>query len=298
MDVTRLLHPILLIPFTALLFSSGLSAESEPFSTDGIDRLQILTDVQEIVPGETLSVGLLVSPAPGHHTYWKGPGIVGVATSIEWNLPRGFQAGPIIWPTPEKVDMVGIEANGYRREVILLTEIKVPENITDTSVELNLKSAWMACSTSCNPGVAELSLSLPVKAEGGTSLRNKSLSKRFQAIRDALPPAAPETWKMKVSRSGREEITLTLSAPGLKREQVDSLEFFCDDMQVNSDEPIEINELAAQTETFELRFARPTFAPSDPEVFSGLLKGKANWPNLDSTWVEISVPWKRQSSHE
>lgn len=296
--MTRRLHLIFLPLASALLLSNGEAAESLPFSGPGIERIQILTDVQEILPGETFTVGLLVSPAPGHHTYWRGPGIVGVATSIEWNLPDGFTAGPIIWPSPEKVDMVGIEANGYRRDVILLTDIKAPEAISSNTLQFELKTAWMACATSCNPGVTTLSLTLPVIEEEELQKKNRALSKQFQSIRASLPRPAPVTWTMQVSRSAEEEITLAVSAPGLERPTIESLEFFCDDMQVNSDKPMQVQWLSDEPGSFAIRFVRPTFAPSQPEVFSGLLKAKRSWPGLDSNWVEISIPWKEEASHE
>ena len=93
--------------------------ESAPQAPPGIRSVRLVTDASAVVPGRPLTVGLLLDPEPGHHTYWRGPGIVGVATRLDWNLPPGFAAGPILWPPPETVLMAGIvivvEALSYIR---------------------------------------------------------------------------------------------------------------------------------------------------------------------------------------
>lgn len=93
--------------------------EAEDVAPIGVE-LALISEVSAIAPGKALRVGLLVKHQEGYHIYWKNPGIVGIATQLEWTLPEGFVAGPIEWPFPERVDMAGHPARGFYREVLLM----------------------------------------------------------------------------------------------------------------------------------------------------------------------------------
>ena len=267
------------------------STPAAPYQGPGIQSMKLVSDINAIVPGETFTIGLLIVPEPEHHTYWKGPGIVGVATSIEWDLPEGFEAGPILWPAPEKVDMVGIAANGYREATILLTEIEVPETLPNGMYSFHAKVAWMACSTSCNPGLTEFTFMRPCNPGEFPNPENPSIKLLLDSFRKEIPPPAPGSWKKKVKLTDKNTITLTLSIPEMNQELAGSIEFFCDDMQVNSDEPTKLTWIDNPTGTFELQFSRPDFAPKAPSQFSGVIRNSAGWPSADSHFFEISVPW-------
>lgn len=258
--------------------------------------MELLSDSPVIVPGEVLTLGLVISPEAGHHTYWRGPGIVGVATSISWELPEGFEAGPLLWPAPEKVDMAGITAHGYKSRTILLTEISVPDPLPEKPfLTLGAKVAWMSCATSCNPGVTGFTVTLPAAAPGSPGPETSAIRKLLQSVRAAIPPPAPESWTATVSQPDKHTITLTVTIPGLDPERASGIQFFCDDMQVNSDKPMHFSWIDSDTGTFELRFTRPDFAPKNPHRFAGVLQSPVPWPALDSGNVEISVPWPEET---
>ena len=104
------------------------AAESEPVQKPGIKTLQLVSDVNSVVPGKPVSIGLFIQHLPEYHTYWKAPGIVGVPTSITWKLPEGFTPSPIEWPAPQLTKMADYTAYGYERDVCLLSEIMVPDD--------------------------------------------------------------------------------------------------------------------------------------------------------------------------
>ena len=78
------------------------------------------------VPGKTLTVAVRERMEPGWHTYWTNPGDSGEPTSVEWALPDGVKAGPILWPLPHVIPVGPLVEYGYDDEVLLLTEIDVP----------------------------------------------------------------------------------------------------------------------------------------------------------------------------
>lgn len=282
------------IALVLLFATAGLpAAESPHLSKAGLKNIQLVTDVNEIQPGKTLTVGLLIEPESGFHTYWKGPGVVGVATNIEWTLPENFEAGPILWPPPEKTLMAGIAANGYRSEEILLTDIVVPENIEGDDVTIHAKVAWMACSTSCHPGIQELEITLPVNRSKAEPAIDEKIASAFTAVRNSIPPPAPKSWNYTLERPEEDTIRLSVQIPEFAEASTKGIEFFSYDHQVDSDAKQKVTR--ENDGRFVLELPRPDFAPPSPEALAGLLFHPDGWPGIDSKWAEISVPWPEGS---
>ena len=98
------------------------------------------------------------------------PGDSGEAPTITWQLPPGFAAGPIAWPTPQRIPVAHLANFGYERETMLLTRITPPAAL-DASAPVAIKAdvTWLVCEKECIPGEASLSLSLPVAGPGSAA---------------------------------------------------------------------------------------------------------------------------------
>ncbi len=128
--------------------------------------VELVSEVTHVQPGTPFHVGVFIRHEPGFHTYWKQPGIVGVPTSIKWDLPRGWKGGDLEYPEPESVLMFTIKAQGYERDVLLQAQITPPKKLTPkTAVTLAGKAVWMCCAQSCHPGFKDLTITLPVASE-------------------------------------------------------------------------------------------------------------------------------------
>ena len=105
--------------YLALLSQPQLSAEEKNAEekTIGVE-VELLAEVNAIVPGKSFQVGLRIRHEKGFHTYWQNPGIVGVATSLKWTLPEGFTASEIQWPYPELTKMASYPCHGYELSLI------------------------------------------------------------------------------------------------------------------------------------------------------------------------------------
>jgi thiol:disulfide interchange protein DsbD len=270
----------------------GFAIEGEAKQKPGLQKIQLITDIGAITPGEPFTVALVVDPLPGHHTYWRGPGIVGVATNFHWTLPDGFSAGEVTWPPPQKVLMAGITAYGYRDRQMLLTTITPPDKISGDEVNLQARIAWMACATSCNPGVDDFTLTLPVHRGDTAAPKDAGLAEAFAAIHRSVPATTPASWKVELRSAAPDRIELDLAIPGLSATAAKSVAFFCYDMQVDSDESQKVEILAEGDITrLRLHLVRPDVAPSLPTDFAGVLHCPGGFPGIDSPHVEISIPW-------
>lgn len=180
--------------FLAVLLLLATTALAQPSAETQLVRAQLLADTTAIVPGQPFQVGLLLEMADGWHTYWEYSGDSGLPTTIDWELPEGFTAGPIQWPVPEaKLEPGDIQTYAYSGRVLLLTTI-TPEASISGNITLKAKADWLVCKETCIPGGAEVELTLPVAAK--SSPANAALFEEFRAQlpSEKLPPY-PLSWK-------------------------------------------------------------------------------------------------------
>src|SRR5258708_31436324 len=112
----------------------------------------LISEGASIEPGSPLWVGLRQRIAPGWHTYWLNPGDSGEAPSIEWSLPTGFGAEPIVWPRPERLPVGPVVSYGYTKEVVLLARVTVPADPQPGSrVTLRGRASWLLCGQTSLP---------------------------------------------------------------------------------------------------------------------------------------------------
>jgi thiol:disulfide interchange protein DsbD len=157
--------------FVRLLFAIALLAAaaaapavtSEVAKQDHI-RVQLVSEVEHVRPGEPFRVALRMDPAEGWHTYWKNPGDSGLRTRLEWDLPAGFAAGAIDWPSPRRLPYGELVNYGYSGVHGLPVTITPPRDLEpgDTA-RLRVHADWLACETQCIPGDADFTLALPVR---------------------------------------------------------------------------------------------------------------------------------------
>ena len=153
-------------------------------------RAELLADVEAIQPGRTFHLGVRLHVKPGWHVYWKDPGDAGLATSVEFALPKGFRAGELRWPVPVTFRQPGdIVGYGYENAVLLAAEITPPAKLPPGgAVEFRAEVAWLGCKAMCVPGEQSVRLTLPTAAAARPA--NTEIFRRW---RHRLPVAASDT---------------------------------------------------------------------------------------------------------
>jgi thiol:disulfide interchange protein DsbD len=149
----------------------------------------------------------------------------GEATAITWQLPPGFTAGPIHWPTPHRIPVGPLANYGYDGETTLLTEITAPADLAASGqVPINADVTWLVCEKECIPGEAHLSLTLPAVAAGRTPPESNAETRaRFEAARATIPQ--PSLWKASM-QVVQDTLTLRVAASNLKPQAIRSAQFF------------------------------------------------------------------------
>lgn len=115
----------------------------------GHAKLSLIKDHSSFIPGTSINMGLKIEMDKGWHTYWKNPGDSGGPIEITWDLPDGFSASDIQWPTPERIPYPPLMTYGYEDFVIFPFVLSIPENYEDDSFTLNVD--LLVCADVCIP---------------------------------------------------------------------------------------------------------------------------------------------------
>ena len=268
--------------FAALLLA-GTAVAGNPLS------VELVSEVKTITPGETFTVGLHLKPPAGFHTYWKHPGIVGVATSVEWSLPAGFSAGEIQWPAPQTVKMARYIAQGYRDEALLMVPITPPNQLSGASVTLTAHVSWMCCGDQCHPASkVPFSITIPVTASPSPSSDTKLLFERFRE----KVPQKDNLWSVEVVRQSSTFIlTLTSKRPELTRDvtELGALRFFTSDGQIDSDGEQKITRGPGQQIRIELPNSKQSQSYESNPRLTGVVVADRSW-RKDGKSTALELP--------
>jgi thiol:disulfide interchange protein DsbD len=214
----------------AILVGGPAFAQSSPVQSPPVQpsvvkteniRAELVSEASEVKAGEPFWVGLHFTIRPKWHTYWKNPGDSGLPTEINWKLPAGAKADPIVWPAPAFFDIGGVINYGYHDDVVLLTKITPPADAAGPLV-LNADANWLVCEDVCIPEEGKFSLSLPV----GPAAKPGDADARalFDKARRSVPTESPWPARFGLSKAG--DPTLVVDAKGLKADTIRDAYFF------------------------------------------------------------------------
>jgi DsbC/DsbD-like thiol-disulfide interchange protein len=252
--------------------------------------VELVSEVDEITPGDTWLMALRLVSDPGWHTYWKNPGDAGSATTLEWTLPAGFRAGPILWPTPRRLAEPPLAVYGYEGEVLLLAEVTAPRDLRPgRRVTLDAHAEWVVCREICLRGDADLSRRLAVAPREATPSQRWGASLR--AARAALPPAL-SGWRVSADTAAGGYLLRIVPPPRWSR-PVGDVQFFAADAGV-------IDHAAPQPlrrvgTSYRLALTASRYAARRPARLTGLLVSPAGWDASGTVRaVEVDVPIGRR----
>lgn len=259
-----------------VLLLSFVACDSS-FAQTGL-KVQLVSEVTAVVPGQPFTVGLWMDHDRGHHTYWRFPGIVGVPTQMMWKLPKGWKAGELVYPEPERTLMFKIKAQGFDRDVMLRTEITPQADLKiGDSVTLTGTASWMCCGQTCHPASMELSLTLPV-AE--TAELDPKVHKLLESERGRQERPS-DAWSAEASEKG-ERITLVLRpAAGARisksQREAENIIVFTEDGWFDSDKPQTVTRHSDGTLSITLIKAETYLGGGPPKTLRAIVRHEEGW---------------------
>ena len=205
---------------------TGVGAQSLPASHGTVD---LVAEDSTFESNRVAWVGLLFNLEKGWHIYWVNPGDAGEPPRIQWDLPTGFQAGGIRWPTPFRLTTGTLVDYGYEGRTLLPVPLQVPASYQPGApVALAADVRYLVCREVCIPARTRVTLSLP--AATPTPADVAARHELFRRAQDGSPKPMPSTWKVQASESnGRLVLSLQTGEPEakavffpLERDQIDN----------------------------------------------------------------------------
>lgn len=292
----------LVLPGAAALAGVSLSAAgiSAPPGTSKHDtqapkvRARLLAERPTLVPGATVTLGVLFTIEPKWHIYASAANDSGGPPSIEWTLPAGFKPQAIQWPAAKRHALPGdLLDHVYEGEVMLLVPVSVPADAKPGStVTLAADLTWMVCKDLCLIEKQRVTIDLPV---GTADAAQVVPDPKFPQFKARLPKAVTlgpgtdgEKAGIAAAWAGDE---LKIQVKGAK-----GLAFY-----PLAEAPVPVNLLAGGEttgETLSLRFepARGEQAKTAPVRGVLEIRGQtASAPESGARWYQLSIP--RPSGH-
>ena len=197
--LARFLLACLLLAFLCLLPAFLFTQALAQKGPDGkpITEQALLADTAAVEAGQAFTVGVHFKIAPRWHTYWQFGGAPSFPFGVEWELPEGWQAGPVGFPLPKLViDPDGQSLFAYEHEVFFPVKITPSAKPLTGEVRIGAKIKWQVCAETCIAGNADLELKLPA---GAAKPANAELFAKWmtQLPRDDAPPTKDVSYAAK-----------------------------------------------------------------------------------------------------
>ncbi len=175
----------------ALAFTLSPAAQTAPQT-----KVILISDSSTVKPGSEFWIGIQFQLEPGWHTYWTNPGDSGEPVKIEWSLPAGWSAGPIVWPAPHRMtNPAGVDF-GYDNQVTLLTKMKVgPQAKTGVGNYVLANARWLVCKEMC---VSQKGTPRTMVRVDNSVTADPNGKPVIDEVLAKLPKAVPTTWKANV----------------------------------------------------------------------------------------------------
>ena len=236
-------------------------------------EVELVTAGRAVVPGETTWIAVRLKPSRGWHTYWRYAGDVGSAPSVVWNLPSGWNAGPLTWPQPNRLSSPPLASYGYTRELLLAAPVEVPPSArVGSTVRIAGRITWVVCNVECIADDVDLSVVRPVASSPAIDSTVISAIIAEQQ-RTPLPQAG---WTARASVDSSDVILFARPPSGLLASSTLPTDFFIDSSGViDHAAPVR----ARWTDSLiELRIKRSEYANGAP----GRVKGVVVFGKTDS----------------
>ncbi|HBR93144.1 MAG TPA: thiol:disulfide interchange protein [Opitutae bacterium] len=241
------------------MFSTAHAAPVEAEHT----TVELISETDTIVPGESFDVAIRFKIEPHWHIYWENPGASGLATMIDWQLPEGIEAGEIQWPAPERISMADLVNYGYEDEAVLIVSMQAAEGLQlGERLTLQAELFWLICKEACLPGDAQVAIDLLVAEQAVPSAESAA----FVAARGLqAQPVAP--WAV-TAHLAEEQLVLSLEGSEIPED----LYFYAQtEGQIDPSGVQTLSYPAANRAELRLPLDVPFF-DAQPEVMRGILQ--------------------------
>lgn len=130
--------------------------------------------------GDLFYAAILFDINNGWHTYWKNPGTTGMATEVEWILPKGMHVDSIYETPPNLYNNAGLVDYVHEKFAMVVAAIRLDDSNKSqfSGAKIGASVSWLECETLCVPGNSELELELT----SDKTVFTRSISEQVEAL--------------------------------------------------------------------------------------------------------------------
>jgi thiol:disulfide interchange protein DsbD len=243
----------------------------------------LLAEVQTIQAGEPFWVAIELTMLDGWHVNWINPGDAGLAPTVKWSLPAGFEASELLWPYPERFEIPELSIFGYEGRVLLLSRITPPETLAEGPAAIAAHVDWLACRESCVPGQSDIALNLKVRH--GPPAHDEWVD--AIATARAKVPVTSDVWQFRAKVTGNRVTILALRPEGESIEP-DDVVFFPTEGGVI--EHAAAQRLHREPSGFKLDMEKARMSTGTPSRIQGVLVSGNGWGTTEQRALFVNIP--------
>jgi thiol:disulfide interchange protein DsbD len=166
----------------------------------------------QIAPGGTQTIGLVLTIEEHWHVYWINAGDSGEPPNVKWTLPKGFTAGPLQFPPPQRLPLGPLMDFGYEDQVAFPITLTAAPNVKLGKAHLDAHVTWLVCAQVCLPGKAHLGMDVnvvrgplpPAPVVGALGEAMNSLPKLLPATMTASAVGGPKRIELTLHTGSQE----------------------------------------------------------------------------------------------
>lgn len=174
-------------------------------------RMELVSEHDALVPGETNWLGLTFTIKPEWHTYWRNNGDTGAPMGLSFEAPEGVEIGEVVYPAPRRYLVAGGFVDYvYEHKVTLLVPVTAgPSLAPGDRVTIKVEADWLVCKEMCLAEDDAKELTLPVASVAEPTKARAE----FEATRARVPRPMDEARAAGIETRW-DSLALTLRAPG------------------------------------------------------------------------------------
>lgn len=124
-----------------------------------------MADVEQVAPGATFHIVVLLDVAAQWHVYWKNPGAGAARIGVEVKSTPSAQVGDIQWPRPDVLASPTGDMYVYEGRVGLFVPVVAPEVSNERSLQCQVEIDWAVCDEErCQLASAGRTVTVPMGA--------------------------------------------------------------------------------------------------------------------------------------
>ncbi len=202
----------------ALVLLAGVSLPSLASEAPHV-RVELISSVETVAPGDRFDVILRQDIDEGWHTYWTNPGDSGAPPNIEWDVVDGVVVSEFSYPFPKRIPYGPLMNYGYKDEVLLPFTVTLDPSFAGQELVISGRGRVLVCADICIPQAVEVSLVLPVT--------DKTVSAGREALFERAESLVPVPINLSASYTSSDEaIELSIGLPGMQGNRIAQVDFF------------------------------------------------------------------------